>query len=63
MRRRLIIAAAVVAGGTAAFGIPQAAQAAQAAPAKPAASAPLCLVGVHVALGSTDLIPQTNICL
>jgi hypothetical protein len=60
MRRRLIIAAAVVAGGTAAFGIPQAAQA---APAKPAAAAPICLVGVHVALGSTDLIPQTNICL
>ena len=62
MRRRLIIAAAVVAGGTALFGIPQAAQAAPAA-AAPAASAPLCLVGVHVAIGSLDLIPQTNICL
>jgi hypothetical protein len=57
MRRRLIVAAVVVAGAASAFVIPQAAQ------AKTTASAPVCVLGVYVGVGNKPLIPQTNICL
>ncbi|GEM_PF-4733561 len=53
MRRRLILAAAVLVGSTAAFVIPQAAQ----------AQAQVCVLQAHVALGSTNVIGPTTVCL
>lgn len=57
MRRRLILAAsaaAVLAGSTAAFVVPQAAS---------AQAAPVCVLSAHVALGTTNVIGPTTICL
>jgi hypothetical protein len=57
MRRRLIVAAVVVAGAASAFVIPQAAQ------AKSTPSDPVCVLGVYVAVGNQPVIPHTSICL
>ena len=57
MRRRLFLAAsavAVLAGSTAAFVIPQAAS---------AQAAPICVLSAHVAIGTTNVIGPTTVCL
>jgi hypothetical protein len=54
MRRRMIIAGAVVAGSTAAFVIPQAAK---------AQTAPVCVLAVHVEVTGHDVVGPTTICL